>query len=358
MKRLLLIAIALIALSISAQITGLHNLSYSLEITGFFPNQESAIRVEGTLTMTNYNNQDWQMEFGWSDIAEIWVDGQMPAVMHLPIVTSVTIPAHQSYVANISYSAEALLSEGYHSARAHAIDPPYTPLGNPVQFWIGTIMDDFAALDWTLSLTQINANSVSGILTVHNPTTHLCQIQYNCIPLFFIGVDLSLGGFMYFTDDYYEWFKVDPGETKSYTIAHQNIDENGAVDYSPGVHSAQAKSWHGLTLLGEPVEFPIGPISSQDEHLALLTSTVYPNPFTSSTTISVSAPKAAPARISVYNLKGQKIEDLPDITLSAGENQITWQAVDDTGKGLPSGIYLIKIASEGKSRFIRAMILK
>lgn len=357
MKRLLLITIALLALSLSAQITGLENLGYALEITGFFPSQESAIRVEGTLTMTNDHNQDWQMEFGWSDIAEIWVDGQMPAVMHLPIVTSVTIPAHQSYVANISYSAEALLSEGYHSARAHAIDTPYTPLGNPVQFWIGTIIEDLALLDWTLSLTQINANSVSGILTAHNPTTHLCQIQYNCIPLFFIGVDGSWGEFWYFTDDYFEWFKLDPAETINYTIAHQNIDNNGAVDYSPGVHSAQAKSWHGLTLLGEPVEFSSGPISSQDEHLAVFTSTVYPNPFTASATISVSAPKAAPARISIYNLKGQRLQDLPEITLSAGENQISWQAVDDTGARLPSGIYLIKIVSEGETRLTRAMIL-
>lgn len=237
MKRLLLIAIVLIAFSLNAQITGLENLNYSLEITGFFPSQENPINVMGVLTWINDHEQEWHMEFGYSTVAEIWVDGQMPFVFYLPIVMSVTIPAHQSYTCNVSYSGDVIMSAGDHLARAHAVDLAHTPLGNPVPF-----------------------------------TT--------------------------------------------------------------------------------------GPSSTQDEQLALRTSSVYPNPFTSSTNISISATKAAPARVSIYNLKGQKVQDLPDITLSAGVNQINWQAVDAAGKLLPSGIYLIKIVSEGESRLTRAMILK
>ncbi|MDY0150775.1 MAG: FlgD immunoglobulin-like domain containing protein [Candidatus Cloacimonas sp.] len=353
MKRLLLVAIALIAMSLNAQITGFANLSYHLEIT-----QVSSNGVVGTLTMTNDHDQDWQMDFPNAEIAEIWVDDNWPIGFQLPMSTMLTIPANQSHIENVSYYRETPLSEGLHIAKAHMADGDHTPVGNYVQFWAGTILNDLTALDWNLNLDEINPNSVTGTLSIHNPSTHLWQRQYNSFPVFYLSVDGSpLGAFMYI--DYYTWFTLNPGETKTWVVSHHNYVDGEPANYSVGVHSAQAKViWDESALLGEPVEFTIQPSSIQDDNLVISKSSIFPNPFSASTSISISSRKAVPARICIYNLKGQKVKDLQDIALTAGENRITWQAVDNSGKKLPNGNYLIRIVAEGKSRLIKALLIR
>ncbi len=64
----------------------------------------------------------------------------------------------------------------------------------------------------------------------------------------------------------------------------------------------------------------------------------YPNPFNPSTTIKYSLPSAAHVKITVYNVVGQKADELINRDLSAGYHNIVWNAGNYS-----SGIYIYNI---------------
>ncbi len=92
--------------------------------------------------------------------------------------------------------------------------------------------------------------------------------------------------------------------------------------------------------------FGISPVSSSDPSVPQLCTSidsVYPNPFNPSTTISYSTAKNEALKISVYNLKGQRIASLFDATQLPGRYSLNWDARDDAGKPVASGIYYLKL---------------
>ncbi|MBC8525662.1 MAG: right-handed parallel beta-helix repeat-containing protein, partial [Candidatus Cloacimonetes bacterium] len=75
----------------------------------------------------------------------------------------------------------------------------------------------------------------------------------------------------------------------------------------------------------------------------------YPNPFTTSTTISFyRTPNIhEEAQIEIYNLKGQKIKTLTDNQIMKGGNhEIMWDGTNSRNKRVGSGIYFIKLRTE------------
>lgn len=80
---------------------------------------------------------------------------------------------------------------------------------------------------------------------------------------------------------------------------------------------------------------------------------VYPNPFSSSTTVAFYLPRSARATITVYNLLGERVARLVDGPLPAGDHSTTWGA-----DGLPSGIYFIRLQTESMSSTHKVMLLR
>ena len=77
----------------------------------------------------------------------------------------------------------------------------------------------------------------------------------------------------------------------------------------------------------------------------------YPNPFNPSTQIRFTIPEKTNVKLEVYNLIGQKVADLVNSELSAGEYSITFNA-----SGLSSGIYLYRLQA-GNFSSVKKMIL-
>ncbi|UCH89103.1 MAG: T9SS type A sorting domain-containing protein, partial [Thermoplasmata archaeon] len=69
----------------------------------------------------------------------------------------------------------------------------------------------------------------------------------------------------------------------------------------------------------------------------------YPNPFNPSTTISFDLPFEAQVKLSIFNMLGQQVAILMDGILAAGSHLYNWQAKNEFGQTLPSGIYLYRI---------------
>lgn len=83
----------------------------------------------------------------------------------------------------------------------------------------------------------------------------------------------------------------------------------------------------------------------------------YPNPFNPNTQISFSTTQnMVTTEISIYNLKGQKIKQLVNEQLPAGDHLVVWNGTNENGKSVASGIYLYKMKS-GKYIASKKMIL-
>jgi hypothetical protein len=78
----------------------------------------------------------------------------------------------------------------------------------------------------------------------------------------------------------------------------------------------------------------------------------YPNPFNPSTVITYHIPAAGRTRIEVYNSLGQRVQTLTDAWQEAGFHTITWDGLDDSGRGQAAGVYIYKLTSGslGESR--------
>ncbi|MEA1979787.1 MAG: S8 family serine peptidase [candidate division Zixibacteria bacterium] len=79
----------------------------------------------------------------------------------------------------------------------------------------------------------------------------------------------------------------------------------------------------------------------------------YPNPFNPSTEISFALPKSGFVNISVYNIMGQKVAELVNNNLTAGNHSVEWDA-----SAMSSGIYLYRIDAEEFSDTKKMLLIK
>lgn len=87
-----------------------------------------------------------------------------------------------------------------------------------------------------------------------------------------------------------------------------------------------------------------------DSHL-LLSS--YPNPFNSTTTISVNLPSNAFAKLTIIDVNGRIVQELWNGNLDAGLHNFQWQA----SGGTPSGLYLVRFTATGKTISSKIILL-
>ena len=83
----------------------------------------------------------------------------------------------------------------------------------------------------------------------------------------------------------------------------------------------------------------------------------YPNPFNPQTTIQYSVAASSYASITVYNVLGQVVKTLVDGMVPSGTHQVVWDATNDAGVPVPSGVYLyrMKVGASATSRMLVLM---
>ncbi len=82
----------------------------------------------------------------------------------------------------------------------------------------------------------------------------------------------------------------------------------------------------------------------------------YPNPFNPETSIRFSLPTASDVRITVYNSLGQRIRTLVQGVYQAGVHTVSWDARNDKGRPVASGLYIYQI-NAGSFLQTRKMVL-
>ena len=83
----------------------------------------------------------------------------------------------------------------------------------------------------------------------------------------------------------------------------------------------------------------------------------YPNPFNPTTTIQYALPQAADVELTVYNVFGQVVRTLVAEYQSAGRYAVEWDATNDSGYRLSSGMYLYRLQAGGEFLEVKKMLL-
>ena len=73
----------------------------------------------------------------------------------------------------------------------------------------------------------------------------------------------------------------------------------------------------------------------------------YPNPFNPITTIHFTLPKEGDVHLAIYNCIGQLIRNVFDETMSPGEHTVAWDATNNRGENVSSGLYIAVLKSDG-----------
>jgi hypothetical protein len=88
----------------------------------------------------------------------------------------------------------------------------------------------------------------------------------------------------------------------------------------------------------------------------------YPNPFNPSTTLRVRLPEGVTAQnatMHVYNVLGQIVKTFDASGLTSGAaKEFRWDAVDDAGRRVTSGMYLFVVTTPGARYTVKLMLLK
>lgn len=84
----------------------------------------------------------------------------------------------------------------------------------------------------------------------------------------------------------------------------------------------------------------------------------FPNPFNPTTTISFITPQAGTAKLTVFNIKGQRVNMLYNGLLSKGYHSIIWNGLDDRGTAVSSGVYFVRVEMNGMSQTHKMILIK
>ena len=83
----------------------------------------------------------------------------------------------------------------------------------------------------------------------------------------------------------------------------------------------------------------------------------HPNPFNPSTSIEFSIQNDSKIELTIYNIKGQKINILAQNEFTKGSHSVIWNGDDNLGKSVSSGIYFYKLDVNGKTEAVKKCLL-
>lgn len=72
----------------------------------------------------------------------------------------------------------------------------------------------------------------------------------------------------------------------------------------------------------------------------------YPNPFNASTTLPIYVSQPAEVHLGIYNVNGRRVRKLVQQFLSAGHYMFHWNARNDAGIDVPSGVYYARLSTD------------
>ncbi len=84
----------------------------------------------------------------------------------------------------------------------------------------------------------------------------------------------------------------------------------------------------------------------------------HPNPFNPMTTVSFTLDRELEVRLSVLDVKGNRVAELFSGVMPSGEHPVQWNGKDSTGRDVSSGNYVIYMEAEGSIETSKMMLVR
>ncbi len=107
-----------------------------------------------------------------------------------------------------------------------------------------------------------------------------------------------------------------------------------------------------------PVILIITDTEGEDNLIPAVTKLVgnYPNPFNPETSVKFNTAEDSNVKITIFNIKGQKVTTLVNEVMPAGIHSVSWNGNDDNGRSVTSGVYFYTMET-GKYHTTKKMML-
>ncbi|MDZ4182009.1 MAG: LamG-like jellyroll fold domain-containing protein [Candidatus Cloacimonadaceae bacterium] len=139
----------------------------------------------------------------------------------------------------------------------------------------------------------------------------------------------------------YEDSEVTPGQWYYWL---QNIDFNGGDSFHGPVICTLSDGGGGGSV-------PVLPLISGFE-------AIYPNPFNPTAKITYNVSNAANVSISIYNSRGQLAKTFNEGSKEAGQYNVLWNGLDESGSACSSGIYMFRMSAGNEVYSRKAVLMK
>jgi hypothetical protein len=83
-----------------------------------------------------------------------------------------------------------------------------------------------------------------------------------------------------------------------------------------------------------------------------------PNPARSGATLTFTLARAGDTRLEIYDLAGRRVRVLASGAMTAGSHDARWDLRDETGRTVPSGVFLARLTAPGASGIRRLVVLR
>jgi hypothetical protein len=150
-----------------------------------------------------------------------------------------------------------------------------------------------------------------------------------------------------------------PSEAKIFTVRPiKDVNGDGYDDIIAGQQMLSGSGGRFFVISGGTVD----QTGIDDENVAVPYSHAlvanYPNPFNAGTTIKFALPSPGRVSLDIYNIVGQRIKTLVDDFREAGEHSVVWDARDDSGVNVSTGVYFYRLSTGDIRASGKMMLIK
>jgi hypothetical protein len=158
-------------------------------------------------------------------------------------------------------------------------------------------------------------------------------------------------------------FRMNPGEVTRILVRFAPQDESPSFSFDataePGYvwhchileheENDMMRPYHLVAPTAAPVAQPLAgrPATAIGTEIGTELRAPQPNPAAAGATFRFSLRAAGSVELAIYSVTGQRVRELVNARIGAGEHAVAWDGRDDAGRALAAGMYFVNLRADG-----------